>query len=172
MPAKNGDADREGGPRRGVFAATITLPRKQSNTYLVKVQNTSYISNSTALFIKGTSMLAALLSDFREADHLSPQRMSKRLRLPIAEFARLTHLHRNTLAKSPSSAAVQKRLEPVARILSSAEDLTGDADRAIVWFRHQPLPGHDGRTAQDLVEAGHSDAVLAYLEDLRDGAYA
>jgi uncharacterized protein (DUF2384 family) len=117
-------------------------------------------------------MLAPLLSDFREADHLSPQRMSKRLRLPIAEFARLTHLHRNTLAKSPASAAVQKRLEPVARILAAAEELTGDADRAIVWFRHQPLAGHDGQTAQDLIEAGQGHAVLAYLDDLRDGAYA
>jgi hypothetical protein len=53
-----------------------------------------------------------------------------------------------------------------------AEQLTGDADRAIVWSRHQPIAGHDGKTALQLVEAGHADAVLAHLEDLRDGAYA
>lgn len=116
-------------------------------------------------------MFAALLSDFREADVLSPQRMSKRLRLPIAEFAKLAHLHRNTLSR-PKSAAVQKKLEPIARILAQVEELTGDPDQAIVWFRHQPIPGHDGKTAQDLVEAGHAGAVLTYLEELRDGAYA
>ncbi|KPF73739.1 hypothetical protein IP88_08775 [alpha proteobacterium AAP81b] len=116
-------------------------------------------------------MLTALLEDFRDAGHLSPQRMSKRLHLPLAEFARVARLHRNTLAR-PGSPAVQARLEPIARILAQVEELTGDADQAVVWFRHQPLPGHDGRTAQDLVEAGHSDAVLAYLEDLRDGSYA
>lgn len=116
-------------------------------------------------------MLTALLTDFRDADVLSPQRMSKRLRLPIAEFAKLAHLHRNTLAR-PRSAAVQKKLEPIARILAQVEELTGDPDQAIVWFRHQPIPGYEGRTAQDLVEAGHAAAVLAYLEELRDGAYA
>lgn len=115
-------------------------------------------------------MLTALLDDFRDNDHLSPQRMSKRLRLPLVEFARVARLHRNTLAR-PESPAVQARLEPIARILAQVEELTGNPDQAIVWFRHQPLPGHDGRTAQDLVQAGHGDAVLAYLEDLRDGAY-
>ncbi len=116
-------------------------------------------------------MLAALLDDFCDADTLSPQRMSKRLRIPLADFARLAHLHRNTLAR-PKSASVQKRLEPIARLLAQVEELTGDPDRAIVWFRHQPLPGYDGKTAQQLVEAGHADAVLTYLEELRDGAYA
>ncbi len=116
-------------------------------------------------------MLTALISDFSEADVLSPQRMSKRLRLPIADFARLAHLHRNTLAR-PNSAAVQKKLEPIARLLGQVEELTGDADRAIIWFRYQPLPGYDGKTAQQLVEAGHADAVFTYIEELRDGAYA
>jgi hypothetical protein len=45
--------------------------------------------------------------------------------------------------------------------------LTGDADRAIVWFRHQPIAGHDSNTVSQLVETNHADAVLAHLEDLR-----
>lgn len=116
-------------------------------------------------------MLALLLSDFSDADVLSPQRMSKRLRLPIADFARLAHLHRNTLAR-PKSAAVQKKLEPIARLLAQVEEIAGDPDQAILWFRYQPLPGYGGQTAQQLVEAGHADAVFTYLEELRDGGYA
>jgi uncharacterized protein (DUF2384 family) len=121
---------------------------------------------------KAISMLTALLADIRERDFVSPQRMSHRLRLPLADLARLAHVHRNTLAQRPDSPIVQKSLEPVVRILAAAEQLTGDADRAIVWFRHQPIAGHDGKTALQLVEAGHADAVLAHLEDLRDGVYA
>lgn len=117
-------------------------------------------------------MLTALLADIRERDFVSPQRMSRKLRLPLAELAKLAHVHRNTLAQRPESPAVQKSLEPVVRILAAAEELTGDADRAIIWFRHQPIPGHGGRTALELVEAGHADAVVAHLEDLRDGTYA
>jgi hypothetical protein len=117
-------------------------------------------------------MLTALLADIRERDFVSPQRMSQRLRLPLAELAKLAHVHRNTLAKHPSSLVVQKSLEPMVRILAAAEQLTGDADRAIVWFRHQPIAGHGGRTALQLVEDGQAGAVLAHLEDLRDGTYA
>ncbi len=117
-------------------------------------------------------MLTALLSDIRERDFVSPQRMSNRLRLSLADLARLVHVHRNTLAKHPASPAVQKNLEPVVRILAAAEELTGDADRAIVWFRHQPIAGYGGRTASQLVEEGQAEAVLSHLEDLRDGAYA
>ena len=103
---------------------------------------------------------------------MSPQRLSRRLRLPLAELGKLARVHRNTLAQRPDSQLVQKSLEPVVRILAAAEQLTGDPDRAIVWFRYQPVVGHDKRTALDLVEAGHADAVLAHLEGLRDGAYA
>jgi uncharacterized protein (DUF2384 family) len=117
-------------------------------------------------------MLTELLSDLREADHVSPQRLGERLRLPLADLARVAGVHRNTLARSPESPAVQARLEPVVRILAAAEELAGDADRAVFWFRHQPLPGHDGRTALDLVREGEGAAVLTYLEELRDGAYA
>ena len=69
-------------------------------------------------------------------------------------------------------AVVQRGLEPIVRILAAAEQLTGDADRAVVWFRHQPIAGHDGRTAIELVELGQAAAVLAHLQDLRDGSYA
>lgn len=117
-------------------------------------------------------MLTALLTDIRARDFVSPQRMSRRLRVTLAVLAKLAHIHRNTLAQRPESPLVQKSLEPVVRILAAAEQLTGDPDRAIIWFRHQPIAGYDGRTAFELVEAGHADAVLAHLEDLRDGAYA
>lgn len=117
-------------------------------------------------------MLTSLLSDIREKDFVSPQRMSRRLRLPLADLARLAHVHRNTLMSRPDSAVVQKKLEPVVRILAAAEELTGDADRAIIWFRHQPIAGHGGRTGAQLVEDGHAEAVLAHLEDLRNGGYA
>ena|SRR6516162_6667931 len=121
---------------------------------------------------EGFPILTALLADIRDHDFVSPKRMSRRLRLPLAELAKLAHVHRNTLSHRPQSPLVQKSLEPVVRILAAAEQLTGDADQAIIWFRHQSIAGHGGRTAQELVEAGNADAVLAHLEDLRDGTYA
>jgi uncharacterized protein (DUF2384 family) len=117
-------------------------------------------------------LLNAFLTDISERDFVSPVRMSARLRLPLGELARLAHVHRNTLTRHPDSQAVQQSLQPVVRILTAAEELTGNADKAILWFRHQPIAGHDGKTALQLVEEGHAQAVLKHLEDLRDGNYA
>ncbi|WP_207460437.1 antitoxin Xre/MbcA/ParS toxin-binding domain-containing protein [Azospirillum sp. SYSU D00513] len=61
----------------------------------------------------------------------------------------------------------------VAEVLGAAAALLGgDAARAAHWFRQQPLSGFDGRTAEELVACGHTDAVLAHLETLGDGGYA
>jgi uncharacterized protein (DUF2384 family) len=103
---------------------------------------------------------------------LSPRRMSQALRMPLSELSRVIHLHRNTLARQPQSDLVQARLGEIARIIALASDLVGDANRAIVWFRHQPLQGFDRKTAEELVAAGHGEAVLKHLETLAEGGYA
>lgn len=120
-------------------------------------------------------MLSATLDDlYGPALHaLSPERMAARLRVSLAEIARIADVHRNTLARAPASPKVQARLGEVARILTEAADLLeGDLGRAVAWFRHQPLAGFAGETAAGLVAAGHAAAVLAQLRMLRDGGYA
>jgi hypothetical protein len=65
------------------------------------------------------------------------------------------------------------RLVEAARIVAEAAALLGgDMTRAALWFRHHPLAGFGGATAEGLVAAGHADAVLAYLRMLRDGMFA
>ncbi len=120
-------------------------------------------------------MLSSFIDDVidRRSGLISPERVSATLRVTLAQLARLAQVHRNTLSRHPGSPTVQERLGEVARIVATAADLLeGDTRRAIVWFRHQPLAGFDGRTAEELVAAGHADAVLAHLEMLRDGVYA
>jgi len=109
----------------------------------------------------------------RRGGFISPERVSEALRVPLAKIAQLAKVHRNTLARHPESPAVQERLGEVARIVATAAELLGgDQGRAIIWFKHQPLSGFDGRTAEELVAAGHSAAVIAHLDLLREGSYA
>jgi uncharacterized protein (DUF2384 family) len=109
----------------------------------------------------------------RRRGTISPARVAAALRVTQSQLARIANVHRNTLARSPNSPAVQERLGAVARIVSEAAELMGgDMPRAIVWFRHQPLAGFDGETAAELVAEGHADAVLAHLDVLREGGYA
>lgn len=103
---------------------------------------------------------------------ISPKRLSSVLHMSLAQLSQLTKLHRNTLTRHPESPEVQQRLGEVARIITLAAELVGDQQRAIIWFRHQPLTGFEHQTAQQLVAAGHGDAVLEHLAMLSDGVYA
>jgi uncharacterized protein (DUF2384 family) len=119
-------------------------------------------------------MLSALLQQISEpGGTISAIKLGETLHLPIADIARLAHVHRNTISQTPRSPAVQSGLGEVASILTAASDLVGgDIGRAVVWFRHQPLAGFSGRTAAELVTDGHAEAVRRHLEMLRDGGYA
>ena len=92
-------------------------------------------------------MIAAFLDDIRDHDMISPRRMAERLRLPLTRLAKLAQLNRNTMAAKPGSPAVQARLGEIVRIIARAAELSGDEGRAIIWFRHQPLPGF-GKTPE------------------------
>ena len=116
-------------------------------------------------------MLAAFLDDIRDGDLIAPRRMAERLRLPMTQLSRLAHVNRNTMAAKPESPAVQARLGEIARIITRAATLAGDEGKAIIWFKHQPLAGF-GKTAEELVEAGHADLVLADLERMAEGVYS
>lgn len=114
-------------------------------------------------------MFAAFLGDIR--DMIAPRRMAERLRVPLTRLAKLAQVNRNTLAAKPGSPAVQERLGEIARIIGRAAELSGDEGRAIIWFRHQPLPGL-GKTPEQLVEDGQAALVLRDLDRMADGVYS
>lgn len=103
---------------------------------------------------------------------LSAHRLSERLGVTQAELARLVGVARNTLTAKSATRKVDAALSPVVRILATVAEMAGDESRAVIWFKHQPIPGWAGKTAYDLVEEGKAAQVLAYLEAVRSGAYA
>ncbi|MCB2080519.1 MAG: hypothetical protein KDE55_22850 [Novosphingobium sp.] len=116
-------------------------------------------------------MLATFLDGVRDGDLIAPRLMAERLRVPMTRLSRLAHLNRNTMVQRPGSPAVQEKLGQIARIIAQAAQLAGDEGRAIIWFKHQPIPGW-GKTAEELVEDGRADEVLADLERMADGVYS
>lgn len=118
-------------------------------------------------------MLSSFLIEVMEPQNgtISPQRLSSALHITLVRLSQLTQLHRNTLTRHPESPDVQQRLGEIARIISQAAELIGQ-QQAILWFRHQPLSGFNQKTAEELVAAGHANAVLTHLAMLSDGVYA
>jgi hypothetical protein len=65
---------------------------------------------------------------------------------------------------------VQEKLGLIARIITRAADLAGDEGRAVIWFKHQAIPGW-GKTAEELIQEGQPAAVLEELERMAAGVY-
>ncbi|MGE6786082.1 antitoxin Xre/MbcA/ParS toxin-binding domain-containing protein [Ensifer adhaerens] len=103
---------------------------------------------------------------------LSARLVADRLGVTLAELAKLIGVARNTLTAKSSARKVDAALSAVVRILAMAGEMAGDESRAVIWFKHQPIPGWAGKTAYDLVGEGKADKVLAYLEAVRSGVYA
>ena len=57
-------------------------------------------------------------------------------------------------------------------MIGSASAITEDEDRAIAWFKYQPIAAHGFKTPAELIAEGRTEAVLAFLEDCRNGVYA
>ena len=90
----------------------------------------------------------------------------------MVELSRLIGVARNTLTAKSGQRKVDQALSPVVRILAMATEMAGNEHRAVIWFKHQPIPGWAGKTAYDLVGEGKANKVLAYLEAVRAGVYA
>jgi hypothetical protein len=103
---------------------------------------------------------------------LSPQRLAEQLGVTQSELARLAGVARNTLTAKSATRRVDAALSPIVRILAVAAEMAGDEGRAVIWFKHQPIPGWAGKTAYDLVAEGRAADVLSYLEAVRSGVYA
>ncbi|MBM3555672.1 MAG: hypothetical protein FJX47_08970 [Alphaproteobacteria bacterium] len=118
-------------------------------------------------------MLSALLRQVGDpkTGAILPRKLGRALHIEAGTLARLARVHRNTF-RSPTSARVQARLGEIVRILARATELCGDRGQAVLWFRHQPLTGFDGDTAEALVAKGQGAAVLKHLDILADGLHA
>jgi hypothetical protein len=101
---------------------------------------------------------------------LSPKRFSDVLSIDLQTLAGQAHVHRNTLSRAPASESVQKFMREVLRVLRAGSDLTGDVGRAIFWYRNEPLPPFNYKTAEQLVSEGRAEDVLRYVESLEAGA--
>ena len=103
---------------------------------------------------------------------IDPRRLGALLHVTSAEVATLAGVHRRSLTRNPWSPEVQRKLALVATILSRAAEMSGSLEKAVVWFRHQPIASFGGLRAADLTAEGRGAHVLLYLDGLENGVYA
>lgn len=66
----------------------------------------------------------------------------------------------------------QTRVTEMLEVISRVRDWAGGEAQAMAWYRSQPIPALDGRTAEALVKAGQAHAVRDYLDHVALGGFA
>lgn len=101
-------------------------------------------------------------------------RMASGLFISRDQLAKTAGLPTTTVTKRQRSltAKPQNRLREMLEILARVEDWAGGEAQALAWYRAQPIPALDGRTAEALVQNGRAASVRNYLDHLALGGFA
>ena len=101
-------------------------------------------------------------------------RVADTFHMSKGQLARTVGLGLASVTKSDRRTAprAQTRLTEMLEIISRVRDWAGGAAQAMAWYRSQPIPALDGRTAEALVKAGDAHAVRDYLDHVALGGFA
>ena len=75
-------------------------------------------------------------------------------------------------AERKTAPRAQSRVREMLEIVARIKGWAGGEAQAMAWYRSQPIPALDGRTAEALVKAGEAGAVRDYLDHLALGGFA
>lgn len=120
--------------------------------------------------------MAAIPSDtlvdaLREPDSstISIDKLLDMLEMQAQTFAEAAGVHRNTLRLNPDTEKAQAFARNVVRVLQAAVDLGNDPQRALYHVKNYPIRSFEYKTALEMVEAGRTDDVVAYLRSFSAG---
>lgn len=103
---------------------------------------------------------------------LDAEGFAKQLAISMTELAAIVGISRNTLVVKPTSPRAEAALRPLAKILSAATEAAGSVERAVIWFKYNPILSLGTKTPMEHVRDGHADWVLGHIENVLNGVYA
>jgi uncharacterized protein (DUF2384 family) len=114
------------------------------------------------------------ITNFAEGGQFEPRKIAAVLRTSAEEVAMSVGLSKDALQRRTRirSDKTQRRLRELVEILNKVEPRFGSELMAYAWYRSEPLPGFDGRTAMQLVQDGKAQQVLEYIDAVDAGVFA
>lgn len=114
----------------------------------------------------------SLVEQFREPNgpYLSVDRVAEFFAFHPHDLATRARVHRDTPTARPHDPVLQSYMRQLLRVFTVAAQLSGDANRAATLIRNEPLRAFASKTADELVQEGRADDVIAYLESWAGGA--
>ncbi len=118
---------------------------------------------------------AAFAPDFiGKTGSINSGRVAEAFRMSRAQLAETAGLAPTTVSKTGRSSTpkAQARMTEMLEILARVRAWAGGEIQAMAWYRSQPIPALDGRTAEALVKSGKASAVRDYLDHIALGGFA
>ena len=118
---------------------------------------------------------AGFVTNFTDtAGTVDVDRVADALRMTKGQLAETIGLGVASLLKADRKTAprTQRRVLEMLEIIALVRDWAGGQTQAMAWYRSQPIPALDGRTAEALVKSGEATAVRDYLDHLALGGVA
>jgi len=114
------------------------------------------------------------ITNFAEGGQFEPRKIAAALRTSAEEIAMTVGLGKDAMQRRTriSSDKTQRRLRELVEVLNKVEPRFGSELMAYAWYRSEPLPGFDGRTAMQLVQDGKAQQVLEYIDAVDAGVFA
>ncbi len=114
------------------------------------------------------------LANFADGGQFEPRKIAAALRTSADEIAMTVGLGKDALQRRTRVASdkTQRRLRELVEVLNKVEPRFGSELMAYAWYRSEPLPGFDGRTALQLVREGKVQQVLEYIDAVDAGVFA
>lgn len=114
------------------------------------------------------------ITRFAEDGQFEPRKIAAVLRTSAEEVAMTVGLGKDALQCRTwiRSNKTQRRLRELVEVLNKVEPHFGSPLMAYAWYRSEPLPGFEGRTAMQLVQEGKAQQVLEYINAVDADVYA
>lgn len=105
---------------------------------------------------------------------IDAERLASGLFISLSQLAETAGLAATTISKRArrTTPKTQARLREMLEILDRVDGWAGGEPQALSWYRAQPIPALNGRTAEALVQDGQAAAVRSYLDHLALGGFA
>jgi hypothetical protein len=117
--------------------------------------------------ISTDNLAIAAFLDSPTSTYLSPQKVARRLSMPVEDLAESAHVHRNSLRLRPQGPKIQSYLRQIVRVLEAAETIFGSRDAAILWMMNEPLARSNTELPTPLSILNYCKQIATYAHYLK-----
>jgi hypothetical protein len=105
---------------------------------------------------------------------INPAAVAEMLGISNRELAELQGLSLASVCRQSQicTPATQRRLRDFIQIIDAILPWCGSIPQALAWYCHRHLGSFGGQTAEEVVKAGHGEAVKRYVVRIAFGGFA